>query len=216
MDPGIEKALQNSVRLFQKWGARCDEVSLPHTDYALAAYYVICTAEASSNLARYDGVRYGHRSGEHRGVVDMYRKTRTEGFGPEVKRRIMLGTYALSAGYYEAYYKKAAQVRRLVKQDFDEVFKACDVILTPISPTPAFRIGEKTADPLQMYLSDVFTIPVNMAGIPGISIPCGFSDEGLPIGLQILGRPFDEETVLRVAYAFEQNTDFHLRKPPIE
>jgi aspartyl-tRNA(Asn)/glutamyl-tRNA(Gln) amidotransferase subunit A len=148
--------------------------------------------------------------------MDMYGKTRTEGFGPEVKRRIMLGTYALSAGYYEAYYRKAAQIRTLVKRDFDEAFRNIDVILTPISPTPAFRIGEKVADPLQMYLSDVFTIPVNMAGIPGIAIPCGFSRQGLPIGLQLLGRHFDEETIIRAAYAFEQNTDFHLKKPQID
>ncbi len=216
MDIDVECAIEDSIGLFETWGATCREISLPHTDYALAAYYIICTAEASSNLARYDGVRYGHRSREYHGVADMYRKTRTEGFGPEVKRRIMLGTYALSAGYYEAYYKKAAQVRTLVKQDFDEAFKDIDVILTPTSPTPAFRLGEKTADPLQMYLMDIFTIPVNMAGIPGISIPSGFSRQGLPIGLQLLGRHFDEETIIRTAYTFEQNTDFHLRKPAID
>lgn len=216
MDSDVENAIENSIGLFKKWGATCSEISLPHTDYALAAYYIICTAEASSNLARYDGVRYGHRTGGYKGIVDMYRKTRTEGFGPEVKRRIMLGTYALSAGYYEAYYRKAAQVRTLVKQEFDEAFKDIDVVLTPNSPTPAFQIGEKTADPLQMYLMDVFTIPVNMAGIPGISIPCGFSRQGLPIGLQLLGRPFDEETIIRAAYTFEQNTDFHLQRPKID
>ncbi len=216
IDRDVEKAIESSIRLFEKWGAACREISLPHTDYALAAYYIICTAEASSNLARYDGVRYGHRARKYKGIVDMYRKTRTDGFGSEVKRRIMLGTYALSAGYYEAYYKKAAQVRTLVKQDFDEAFTDIDVILAPTSPTPAFRIGEKTADPLQMYLMDVFTIPVNMAGIPGISIPSGFSGQGLPIGLQLLGRHFDEETILRAAYTFEQNTDYHLRKPPID
>jgi len=216
MDADVEKAMEKSIGLFQQWGATCSEISLAHTDYALAAYYIICTAEASSNLARYDGVRYGHRSGEYKGVVDMYRKTRTEGFGTEVKRRIMLGTYALSAGYYEAYYKKAAQVRTLVKEDFDKAFKDVDVILTPTSPTPAFRVGEKTEDPLQMYLMDVFTIPVNMAGIPGISIPCGLSREGLPIGLQLLGKHFDEEAIIRAAHTFEQNTDFHLQKPPME
>ena len=216
MDADVDQAIESSIQLFEKWGARCSEISLPHTDYALAAYYIICTAEASSNLARYDGVRYGHRGEGCRGIISMYRKTRTEGFGPEVKRRIMLGTYALSAGYYDAYYKKAAQVRTLVKQEFDEAFKDNDIILTPISPTPAFRIGEKTADPLQMYLMDVFTIPVNMAGIPGISIPCGFSGQGLPIGLQLLGRHFDEEAIIRAAYTFEQNTDFHLRKPPLD
>jgi aspartyl-tRNA(Asn)/glutamyl-tRNA(Gln) amidotransferase subunit A len=216
MDPDVEKAVQNSIGLFEKWGAVCKEISLPHTEYALAAYYIICTAEASSNLARYDGVRYGHRVDEHGGIVDMYRKTRTEGFGPEVKRRIMLGTYALSAGYYDAYYKKAAQVRTLVKQDFDKAFRDIDVILTPTSPTPAFQIGEKTEDPLQMYLMDVFTIPVNMAGIPGISIPCGLSRQDLPIGLQLLGPHFGEEAILRTAYTFEQNTDFHLHRPSID
>ncbi len=216
MEADVEKTVQNSIGLFEKWGAKCREISLPHTDYALAAYYIICTAEASSNLARYDGIRYGYRAADYKGVVDMYRKTRTEGFGAEVKRRIMLGTYALSAGYYEAYYKKATQVRRLVKEDFEKAFEDTDVILTPTSPTPAFRIGEKTDDPLQMYLMDVFTIPVNMAGIPGISIPCGFNRLGLPIGLQFLGRHFDEATIIRAAYTFEQNTDFHLEKPPID
>jgi aspartyl-tRNA(Asn)/glutamyl-tRNA(Gln) amidotransferase subunit A len=215
MNTDVEKTVEASIGLFEEWGARCCEISLPHSGYALAAYYIICTAEASSNLARYDGVKYGHRSTEYEGIIDMYRKTRTEGFGPEVKRRIMLGTYALSAGYYEAYYKKAAQVRALVKQDFDEAFRDVDVILTPTCPTPAFLMGEKTADPLQMYLMDIFTLPVNMAGIPGISIPCGFSREGLPIGLQLLGRHFDEERIIRLAYTFEQNTDFHLRRPSI-
>jgi len=212
----VEKAVQKSMRLFEQWGAVCREISLPHTDYALAAYYIICTAEASSNLARYDGVRYGHRGGDYSGIVDMYRKTRTEGFGPEVKRRIMLGTYALSAGYYDAYYRKAAQVRTLVKHDFDKAFEDVDIILTPISPTPAFRLGEKTADPLQMYLSDVFTIPINMAGLPGMSIPCGFDRQGLPIGLQLVGKPFDEATIIRAAHAFEQKTEFHRRRPDLD
>jgi aspartyl-tRNA(Asn)/glutamyl-tRNA(Gln) amidotransferase subunit A len=216
MDTEVEAAVENSIRLFEKWGATCSDISLPHTDCALAAYYIVCTAEASSNLARYDGVRYGHRTEEYEGIMEMYRKTRTEGFGSEVKRRIMLGTYALSAGYYDAYYKKATQVRTLVKQDFDKAFEGVDVILTPTSPTPAFKIGEKTSDPLQMYLMDVFTIPVNMAGIPGISIPCGHSREGLPIGLQLLGKHFDEETLIRCAYTFEQNADIHLQGPSIE
>ena len=215
LDADVEKAIQNSMRLFEQWGAVCLEISLPHTDYALAAYYIICTAEASSNLARYDGVRYGHRSGDYSGVLDMYRKTRTEGFGPEVKRRIMLGTYALSAGYYDAYYRKAAQIRTLVKHDFDNAFKEVDIILAPISPTPAFRLGEKTSDPLQMYLSDVFTIPINMAGLPGMSIPCGFDRQGLPIGLQLVGKHFDEETIIRAAYAFEKHTEFHRRRPDL-
>jgi aspartyl-tRNA(Asn)/glutamyl-tRNA(Gln) amidotransferase subunit A len=216
MDGDVERAVQEGIERLAKLGAQCREVSLPHTDYALAAYYVICTAEASSNLARYDGVRYGFRSRERQGIIDMYRRTRTEGFGPEVKRRIMLGTYVLSAGYYDAYYKKAAQVRRLVKHDFDDAFKDVDVLITPTSPTPAFKFGEKTEDPLQMYLMDVFTIPVNMAGIPGISIPCGFNQDGLPIGLQILGKHFDEASIIRVAHAFEQNTDFHLRRPQLD
>jgi aspartyl-tRNA(Asn)/glutamyl-tRNA(Gln) amidotransferase subunit A len=215
LDADVEKAVQNSMRLFEQWGAVCREISLPNTDYALAAYYIICTAEASSNLARYDGVRYGHRGGDNSGIVDMYRKTRTEGFGPEVKRRIMLGTYALSAGYYDAYYRKATQVRTLVKHDFDKAFEDVDIILTPISPTPAFRLGEKTADPLQMYMSDVFTIPINMAGLPGMSVPCGFDRQGLPIGLQLVGKHFDEETIIRAAYAFEQNTEFHCRRPDL-
>jgi len=216
LDGDVEKAVQKSMRLFEQWGAVCREISLPHTDYALAAYYIICTAEASSNLARYDGVRYGHRSEDYSGILDMYRKTRTEGFGPEVKRRIMLGTYALSAGYYDAYYRKAAQVRTLVKHDFDKAFEDVDIILTPISPTPAFRLGEKTADPLQMYLSDVFTIPINMAGLPGMSIPCGFDRQGLPIGLQLVGKPFDEATIIRAAQAFEQKTEFHRRRPDLD
>ena len=216
LDGDVEKAVQKSMRLFEQWGAVCREISLPHTDYALAAYYIICTAEASSNLARYDGVRYGHRSEDYSGILDMYRKTRTEGFGPEVKRRIMLGTYALSAGYYDAYYRKAAQVRTLVKHDFDKAFEDVDIILTPISPTPAFRLGEKTADPLQMYLSDVFTIPINMAGLPGMSIPCGFDRQGLPIGLQLVGKPFDEATIIRAAHAFEQKTEFHRRRPDLD
>jgi aspartyl-tRNA(Asn)/glutamyl-tRNA(Gln) amidotransferase subunit A len=188
---------------------------LPHTEYAVAIYYIIATAEASSNLARYDGVKYGLRSKEYRDLMEMYTQTRAKGFGQEVKRRIILGTYVLSAGYYDAYYRKASQVRTLMRKDFEDAFRQVDVILAPTAPTPAFRIGEKTEDPLQMYLSDIFTIPVNIAGIPGISIPCGFSRENLPIGLQIMGKHFDEGMLLRVAYAFEQNTDFHLKKPAV-
>ncbi|MBI4619625.1 MAG: Asp-tRNA(Asn)/Glu-tRNA(Gln) amidotransferase subunit GatA, partial [Desulfobacterales bacterium] len=214
--PDVDKSLWSAVKEMEKLGATCKEVSLPHSEQAVAVYYLIAPAEASSNLARYDGVKYGHRASGTNGLMEMYTQTRSEGFGQEVKRRIMLGTYALSAGYYDAYYKKASQVRTLIKRDFDEVFKECDVLLTPTAPTPAFKIGEKTDDPLQMYLSDIFTIPANLAGIPGISIPCGFSREGLPIGLQFLGRHFDEGRLLQVAYAFEQHTDYHLKKPVIK
>ncbi len=215
MDPEVEAAVAQAIETLKKLGAEVKEISLPHTEYAVATYYILATAEASSNLARYDGVRYGYRTPEGRDLLEMYMKTRAEGFGPEVKRRIMLGTYALSAGYYDAFYKKAQQVRTLIKRDFDEAYKAVDVIVTPTAPTPAFRFGEKTADPLQMYLSDIFTISVNLAGIPAISLPGGFSKGGLPIGLQILGRAFDEERVLRVAYTFEQETEFHKRRPSL-
>jgi aspartyl-tRNA(Asn)/glutamyl-tRNA(Gln) amidotransferase subunit A len=187
---------------------------LPHTGYAVAAYYLIATAEASSNLARYDGVRYGARAGGDDGLLEMYRRTRAAGFGTEVKRRIMLGTYALSAGYYDAYYLKAQKVRTLIRRDFERVFAEADVIVTPVAPTTAFRLGEKLADPLQMYLADVFTISVNLAGLPGISLPCGFDAAGLPVGLQIVGAPFAEETVLRAARAYEEATDWHRRRPP--
>jgi aspartyl-tRNA(Asn)/glutamyl-tRNA(Gln) amidotransferase subunit A len=213
MDPDVERAVQEAIGLFKKWGAEIKKISLPHTKYAVAVYYIICTAEASSNLARYDGVKYGLRSKRFKDLLGMYTQTRAEGFGQEVKRRIILGTYVLSAGYYEAYYRKASQVRTLMRKDFEEAFERVDVIITPTAPTPAFRIGEKVKDPLQMYLSDIYTIPVNLAGIPAISIPCGFSHENLPIGLQIMGKHFDEEKLLRVAYTFEQNTDFHLKKP---
>jgi aspartyl-tRNA(Asn)/glutamyl-tRNA(Gln) amidotransferase subunit A len=215
MDPDVEKAAKEAIDLLKKWGAEVSAVSLPHTPYAVAIYYIICTAEASSNLARYDGVKYGFRSERYNDLMEMYARTRAEGFGKEVKRRIILGTYVLSAGYYDAYYRKASQARTLMRNDFERAFEKVDVIVTPTAPTPAFRIGEKTEDPLQMYLSDILTIPVNLAGIPAISLPCGFSREGLPIGLQIMGKHFDEGMLLRVAYAFEQNTDFHLKKPPI-
>lgn len=213
MDPDVERAIEEAIRIFENLGAKVVNLSLPHTKYAVAVYYIICTAEASSNLARYDGVKYGFRKKGYRDLMDMYVKTRAEGFGQEVKRRIILGTYVLSAGYYEAYYKKASQVRTLMRQDFEEAFKDVEVIITPTTPTPAFKIGEKVKDPLQMYLSDIYTIPVNLTGIPAISIPCGFSRENLPIGLQIMGNHFEEGKILRVAYTFEQNTDFHLKKP---
>jgi aspartyl-tRNA(Asn)/glutamyl-tRNA(Gln) amidotransferase subunit A len=192
------------------------EISLPHTEYAVAGYYLIAPAEASSNLARYDGVKYGYRTNESEGLLDMYKLSRSEGFGTEVKRRIMLGTYALSAGYYDAYYKKASQVRTLIRNDFEKAFRECDVIVTPTAPTPAFKIGEKADDPLKMYLSDVFTIPANLAGIAGISIPCGFSSRGMPIGLQMLANSFQEEKLLKVSYAYEQHTKWHLKKPDLK
>jgi aspartyl-tRNA(Asn)/glutamyl-tRNA(Gln) amidotransferase subunit A len=212
MDPDVEKSVREAINLFETWGANIQSVSLPHTEYAVAIYYIIATAEASSNLARFDGVKYGFRSKGYRDLMEMYSDTRARGFGQEVKRRIILGTYVLSAGYYDAYYRKASQVRTLMKRDFEEAFQKVDVILAPTAPTPAFKIGEKVEDPLQMYLSDIHTIPVNLAGIPAMVVPCGFSHEGLPIGLQIMGRHFDEGRLLRVAYTFEQNTDFHLRK----
>jgi aspartyl-tRNA(Asn)/glutamyl-tRNA(Gln) amidotransferase subunit A len=213
MDPDVERSVKEAIDLLRKLGAKVEPVSLPHTMYAVAIYYIICTAEASSNLARYDGVKYGFRAGGYEDLMEMYTRTRAEGFGKEVKRRIILGTYVLSAGYYEAYYRKASQVRTLMRNDFEKAFEKVDVIATPTAPTPAFRIGEKVENPLQMYLSDILTIPVNIAGIPAISIPCGFSREGLPIGIQIMGKHFDEEKILQVAYTFEQNTDFHLKKP---
>jgi len=215
LDPAVEKQTREAIDSFRKWGAKVERISLPHTEFAVAIYYIIATAEASSNLARYDGVKYGLRSKGYRNLMEMYTQTRAKGFGKEVKRRIILGTYVLSAGYYEAYYRKASQVRTLMRNDFDEAFQKVDVMVAPTAPTPAFRIGEKTEDPLQMYLSDIHTIPVNLAGIPAISIPCGFSPAGLPIGLQIMGKHFDEGILLRVAYTFEQNTDFHLKKPSL-
>lgn len=207
IQPVVKSALENALALLEGLGASIDETSLPYLDYALSAYYIIAPAEASSNLARFDGVRYGYRTDQADDIIEMYAKTRAEGFGDEVKRRIMLGTYALSAGYYAAYYGQAQKVRTLIVEDFNKAFKEFDVLISPTSPTVAFEIGEKAADPLQMYMSDVCTIPVNLAGIPGISVPCGQAD-GLPIGLQIMGRAFDEETILRVAYSFEQNFGF--------
>lgn len=215
MHPDVSKSVEQAIKTCEDMGAQISEVSLPHTDYGVSAYYIIAPAEASSNLARYDGVKYGHRAPQARELLTMYCKTRHQGFGPEVKRRIMLGTYVLSAGYYDAYYKKASQVRTLIRQDFLDAFKQCDALLAPVAPIPAFKIGEKTDDPLQMYLSDVFTLPASLAGIPGISIPCGFSSEGLPIGLQILGPHFREDTILRIAYQFEQATAFHKVKPKL-
>ncbi|HTU01560.1 MAG TPA: Asp-tRNA(Asn)/Glu-tRNA(Gln) amidotransferase subunit GatA [Candidatus Sulfotelmatobacter sp.] len=215
MDPEVEAAVTEAVRVLEGLGGSRIEVRLPSTEYAVATYYLVATAEASSNLGRYDGVKYGYRTPQSAHLIDMYMKTRREGFGAEVKRRIMLGTYALSAGYYDAYYLKALKVRTLIREDFTRAFQGCDVLVTPTSPTPAFRLGEKTEDPLQMYLSDIFTISANLAGIPAISVNCGFTRSGLPIGLQILGRPFDEETVLRVAHAYEQATTWRTRRPSL-
>ncbi len=215
IDPEVEQAVRAAIEELKNLGGQIKDISLPTTDYAVAIYYLIATAEASSNLARYDGVKYGLRTKQTKDLLDMYVKTRQEGFGPEVKRRIMLGTYALSAGYYDAYYGKAQAARTMTKQDFDEAFKEVDLIVTPVTPTPAFKLGEKSEDPLQMYLSDIFTISVNLAGLPAIAVPCGFSKAGLPIGLQIIGRPFEEDTLLRAAHAYEQATDWRAKKPNI-
>uniref|UniRef100_A0A831U271 Glutamyl-tRNA(Gln) amidotransferase subunit A n=1 Tax=Geobacter metallireducens TaxID=28232 RepID=A0A831U271_GEOME len=212
LDPDVKRAMDEAIETYRGLGAQFVDISLPHTDYAVATYYLIATAEASSNLARYEGVRFGHRAEGAANLIDMFRKTRAEGFGAEVKRRIMLGTYALSSGYYDAYYLKAQKVRTLIMQDFLKAFEKVDAILTPVAPTPAFKIGEKTSDPLRMYLSDIFTIPVNLAGTCGISVPAGLSAAGLPIGLQLIGRPFGEETILRAAHAFEQATAWHTKK----
>ncbi len=215
LDPEVLAAIKNAVKVIEDMGAKCVEVTLPHTRYAVAAYYVIAPSEASSNLARYDGVKYGFRDKEKNILIDMYRSTRTKGFGAEVQRRIILGTYSLSSGYYDAYYKKASQVRTLIMEDFKNVFKSCDLILSPVAPTPAFKTGEKIDDPLTMYLSDIFTLSANLAGIPGISVPCGFSSTGLPIGLQVMGKHFEEQKLFRAAYDFEQATDFHKKKAEI-
>lgn len=215
LDPDVEQAVRAAIGELKNLGAEIREIRLPSTGAAVAVYYVIATAEASSNLARFDGVKFGFRAKEAKDLLELYMKTRQEGFGPEVKRRIMLGTYVLSAGYYDAYYGKAQAVRTLVCQDFAAAFREVDLIVTPATPTPAFRLGEKSEDPLQMYLSDIFTISANLAGLPAIALPCGFSTTGLPIGVQLIGRAFEEETVLRAAHAYEQATQWHLRKPTI-
>ena len=214
IQPEVEQAVRQGVRELQKAGAEAVEVSLPRTGYAVAAYYVIATAEASSNLARYDGMRYGPRA-QAEDLTSTYTKSRSQRFGPEVKRRIMLGTYVLSAGYYDAYYLKAQKVRTLVRQDFESALRQCDAIVAPTTPTTAFRMEEMTEDPLRMYLSDIFTVPANLAGLPALSLPCGFDQAGLPIGMQVIGRPFDESTILRLGHAFEQATDWHRRRPEI-
>jgi aspartyl-tRNA(Asn)/glutamyl-tRNA(Gln) amidotransferase subunit A len=216
LDAEVEKAVRAALAMYEQLGATIREVSLPHSACALATYYVVATAEASSNLARYDGVHFGHRAESHQGLIDLYCRSRGEGFGAEVKRRIMLGTYALSSGYRDAYYLKALQVRRLIKNDFDAVFACCDVIAGPTSPTVAFKVGERTSDPLAMYLADIYTISANLAGLAGISIPCGFSSSGLPIGLQLLTAPLEEEKLLRVARLYERATNWHERRAPTQ
>jgi aspartyl-tRNA(Asn)/glutamyl-tRNA(Gln) amidotransferase subunit A len=214
LDREVEAAIKQSLDVYRSLGAEVIELSLPHSKYAIATYYLIAASEASSNLARFDGVHYGHRAAKFDNLIDMYSASRGEGFGAEVKRRIMLGTYALSAGYYDAYYLKALKVRRLIRQDFDAAFEQCDVLASPIASTPAFRLGELVNDPLAMYLSDIYTISANLAGIPGLSLPCGLSSTGLPIGLQLLAAPFEEEKLLRAACMFEQATDWHTKGPP--
>ena len=219
IDSRVHAAVNAAVAQFQSLGAEIVEVSLPHTEYAIATYYTIASAEASANLARFDGVRYGHRAESAQNVFDHYGRTREEGFGPEVKRRIILGTYVLSSGYYEAYYGRAQKVRELIRRDFADAFARVDALISPTSPVPAFRFGERTADPLQMYLADIFTIAANLAGICGISLPCGFAETEsgaqLPIGLQLLGKALDEERVLQIAHAYEQSTDWHKRRPSL-
>lgn len=213
IDPEIRNATLAALKQLESMGATWSEVSMPHTEYAVPAYYLLASSEASSNLARFDGVRYGVRADNEENLIQLYKETRSQGFGSEVKRRIMLGTYALSSGYYDAYYKKAQQVRTLIIRDFQEIFANFDVIIHPTTPTTAFKLGEKIDDPVKMYLEDICTVPVNLAGLPAISVPCGFASNGLPIGLQIVGKAFDEATILRVAHAYEQANDFHTRKP---
>ena len=219
LDPQVKAAVEKSINVLQDCGAEFVEISLPHTEYATATYYIVATAEASSNLARFDGVQYGWRARPDQvrksALVDMYEESRDQGFGPESKRRIMLGTYSLSSGYYDAYYLRGLKVRTLIKNDFEEAFKKVDAIITPTSPTTAFKVGERTQDPLSMYLSDIFTISANLSGIPAISIPCGYSDDGLPIGLQVLTKAFDEEMLFRVAHTYEQQTDWHKKRAQV-
>jgi aspartyl-tRNA(Asn)/glutamyl-tRNA(Gln) amidotransferase subunit A len=219
MDPEVKSIIEEAIKKLKALGAESKPVSLAHTEYAVPVYYIIATAEASSNLARFDGVQYGFRAkgvGQRaQGLIEMYKKTRGDGFGQEAKRRILLGTFALSHGYYEAYYLRALKVRTLIKKDFDEIFKEFDCIITPTAPTPAFKMGEKAEDPLKMYLSDIYTISANLAGLTAISIPCGFTKKGLPVGLQILAKPFNEEMLFRVAYAYEQGTEWHKMKPKL-
>jgi len=214
VDPGVMATFRESLATLESAGALTVEIDLPYSPYAVATYYIVATAEASSNLARFDGVRYGLRAPDSSDLKAMYGRTRDLGFGPEVKRRIVLGTFVLSSGYYDAYYLRAQKVRTLIRRDFERAFEVCDVVATPTAPTPAFRLGEKTEDPLQMYLADIFTVPASLAGIPGLSLPCGFV-EGLPVGLQLLGRSFDEATLLRTGHAYQQVTRHHEARPPV-
>jgi aspartyl-tRNA(Asn)/glutamyl-tRNA(Gln) amidotransferase subunit A len=214
--PQVKQAIEKAIAQFQSLGAEIVDVTLPHTEYAVAVYYIIATAEASANLARFDGVRYGHRAENPVDLLDHYGRTRAEGFGSEVKRRIILGTYVLSSGYYDAYYLRAQRVRQLIRQDFARAFEEVDALISPTSPVPAFKLGERTADPLQMYLADIFTIAANLAGICGISVPCGFArieNATLPIGLQLLGKAMDEARLLQIAHAYEESTEWHKAKP---
>jgi aspartyl-tRNA(Asn)/glutamyl-tRNA(Gln) amidotransferase subunit A len=215
LNPEVDAAIRAAADLYRSLGAKLVDVSLPHAKYCVAAYYLIAPSEAASNLARYDGAHYGHRAAAYDGLIDMYAASRGEGFGSEVKRRIMLGNYALSAGYYDAYYLKALKVRRLIRTDFDRAFEACDVLLSPVAPTPAFKIGELINDPLAMYLSDIYTLSANLAGLPAICLPGGQSDGGLPIGLQLTGPPFAEEKLFRAARMFERHTPWHQRRPAL-
>ncbi len=215
VDDDVKRAFDEALAVFAAGGAQLIDVELPHARYAISVYYLVATAEASSNLARYDGVRYGYRTPDARTLDAMYFRSRDEGFGAEVKRRIMLGTYVLSAGYYDAYYLKAQQVRTLIRRDYEQALADVDFVAMPTSPTPAFRLGEKTDDPLQMYLADVFTVSANLSGLPAISVPCGFSTDGLPIGLQLTGRAFDEAGLLRVADAYERSTEWTSRRPAL-
>ena len=215
LDPEVAAAVNQAITVIENLGAESVKISLPHSKYAVAVYYVVAPCEASSNLARYDGVKYGFRNPDHSELMNMYRTTRSNGFGPEVQRRIIIGTYCLSAGYYDAYYGKASQVRTLIVEDFKKAFERCDVILSPVAPTPAFKIGENVDDPLTMYLSDIFTLSANLAGIPAMSVPCGLSGQGLPIGLQIMAKHFNEATLFKVAHNFEQATEFHKHKPKL-
>jgi aspartyl-tRNA(Asn)/glutamyl-tRNA(Gln) amidotransferase subunit A len=213
INPEVRKTILDAIETLKKLGAECEEFSLPMTEYAIPAYYLIACAEASSNLARYDGIKYGYRAEKFTDLLDLYKQTRSEGFGNEVKRRIMLGTYALSSGYYDAYYKKALQVRTLIMKGFDDAFSKYDLVIGPTTPTTAYKIGEKTNNPLEMYLGDIYTVSVNIAGLPGLVVPCGFDSQNLPVGLQLIGKPFAESTLLRAAYTYEQNTEFHNKKP---
>ena len=213
LDPEVERSVREAIKVYQSLGATVVDITLPRSKYCVAVYYLVASSEASSNLSRFDGVHYGHRAEKFGNLAEMYANSRAEGFGDEVKRRIMLGTYALSAGYVDAYYNKALKVRRLIREDFDNAFKSVDVIVSPVTPTPAFKLGALTSDPLAMYLQDIYTLSANLAGIPGISLPCGVSKSGLPIGLQLLGPHFSEEQILRAARMFEQATDWHLKKP---